>query len=201
MKKKKTFMVIGILSVMTFTIITILFSTLFKIKNEDLQSQVTVELGALELRGPDDEHDEYFGTKCEGGNVVYGKENGVESNHVPKGYFCVEDGASAVTTNQFDAEDFESVLNRYTLHGANKEVSIKLKDWDNSYLAHRAVPGYPGYHISAYEYYKSLGNYELVRKENGFKVRSNTFWKCTNDHWPLSDKMAYTVTSRILNTE
>ena len=188
---------ISIILIIAFIAITILFSTLFKVTSENLHTQATVELGALEPGKSD--RTEPVGTECPGG-TVFADVGNVGNFGIPYGFFCVEHHATVIATNYFSASEFQKEISRLNEVRYTKAITppVLLKDWENQkgYDTGLAiVPGHSAQHINIRDYYKSIPGYTLGRHESSASIRSNTFYECTGDHRELSPKMAYIITS------
>ncbi len=188
---------ISIVLIIAFIAITILFSTLFKVTSENLRTQATVELGALQGTKTRTEN---VGSECTGG-TVYCEDNNVNSLGVPSGYLCIENYSMANHQTMYNAPRFREVYGDDIKHSHTEwfrddKVKVDASSvgviWDDDGSAYECVL-WGGRHFSLADYALENYGYHLGRGERPYHIRSKTYWECTGDHRELSDKMDYIV--------
>ena len=169
-RKNKLFSFVGLISIIFFAILVFIFSSLFAIKQDELQEEyTTIQLGALEKTTTGETTS---GSACSGSNYVYATGKNENSHHIPKGYYCVEKNAT--------------ILNR---GGETPEEFVKYWDGKEETTERKFNPPNTGTHEHAPGPNKSPQS-----GENSVTQRSATFWECSGNHFKLSPGAAFVVT-------
>ena len=169
-RKNKLFSFVGLISIIFFAILVFIFSSLFAIKQDELQEEyTTIQLGALEKTTTGETTS---GSACSGSNYVYATGKNENSHHIPKGYYCVEKNAT--------------ILNR---GGQTPEQFIKEWDGKKETTKKEFNPPNTGKHEHA-----SGPNKSPQSGEDSVTQRSATFWECSGNHFKLSPGAAFVVT-------